>query len=394
MKLLNNLNKEQSHVKEFCKCLKTSQKAYISVAFLKMSGLSLIMDALKKFLSNYGELQIIAGQNFGLTEPEALTSLLNLLEDYPESKLYLYEAVSADCIFHPKMYLFESKKGGKIILGSANMTKGGISINNEVSISFECELNSEIWEQSKATFNTYLANSEPVTLKTIRKYKKFYNKQRENNRTAMAVHLLSQKTFNRVTLKEYLEEWGPQKLKKEFLERKKSYQEAVQILNEIADTPRLTETKFIPLLDRLLKKWHSRDIKRNKPFIYINYKEVAKLVRFIRANKSESSDYVFAKAMKQAKDITGVSVNFITEVMISYNPKEFAILNGNPFKVLTEEAGITFKYELPSSFSGKDYAYYCEIIKEISEELGFSNMLEADSFFNEIYWEKKENYTK
>ncbi|MDE5681497.1 MAG: hypothetical protein K2I05_04085, partial [Mailhella sp.] len=141
----------------------------------------------------------------------------------------------------------------------------------------------------------------------------------------MAVPLLSQKTFNRVTLKEYLEEWGPQKLKKEFLERKKSYQEAVQILNEIADTPRLTETKFIPLLDRLLKKWHSRDIKRNKPFIYINYKEVAKLVRFIRANKSESSDYVFAKAMKQAKDITGVSVNFITEVMISYNPKEFAI---------------------------------------------------------------------
>lgn len=91
--------------------------------------------------------------------------------------------------------------------------------------------------------------------------------------------------------------------------------------------------------------------------------------------------------MKQAEDITGVSVNFITEVMISYNPKEFAILNRNPFRVLTEEAGITFKYEHPSSFSGKDYAYYCEIIKEISEELGFSNMLEADSFFNEIYWE-------
>lgn len=49
----------------------------------------------------------------------------------------------------------------------------------------------------------------------------------------MAVPLLSQKTFNQDTLKEYLEEWGPQKLKKEFSKRKKSYQEAVQILNEI-----------------------------------------------------------------------------------------------------------------------------------------------------------------
>lgn len=387
MKLLNNLNKEQSHVKELCKCLKTSQKAYISVAFLKMSGLSLIINSLTTFLSNKGELHIIAGQNFGLTEPEALTSLLNLFEDYPKSKLYLYEAVSADCIFHPKMYLFESKKGGKIILGSANMTKGGISSNNEVSISFECELDSEIWEQSKATFNTYVANSEPVTLKTIRKYKKFYNKQRENNRTVMAVPLLSQKTFNRDTLKEYLEEWGPQKLKKEFTKRKKSYQEAVQILNEIADTPRLTKTQFIPLLDSLIKKWHSSGLQRRKSSIYTCYNEFAKLVRFIRDNQSEAPNYVFNKAMELVENVSGASVNYVTEIMISYNPKEFAILNSNPFTVLTEEAGITFKYGLPSSFSGKDYAYYCEIIKEISEELGFSDMLEADSFLNKIYQE-------
>lgn len=167
MKLLNNLNEEQSHVNELCKCLKTSQKAYISVAFLKMSGLSLIMDALKTFLSNKGELHIIAGQNFGLTEPEALTCLFNLLEDYSASKLYLYKAESADSIFHPKMYLFESKKAGKIILGSANMTKGGISSNNEVSISLECKLDSEIWEQSISTFNTYISSSESATLLAI-----------------------------------------------------------------------------------------------------------------------------------------------------------------------------------------------------------------------------------
>lgn len=79
MKILNNLNDAQSHINELCDCLKTFKKAYISVAFLKMSGLSLIIDTLKIFLSKNGELNIIAGQNFGLTDPEALTNLLNLL---------------------------------------------------------------------------------------------------------------------------------------------------------------------------------------------------------------------------------------------------------------------------------------------------------------------------
>lgn len=389
MKLLNNLNEEQSHVNELYECLKTYQKAYFSVAFLKMSGLSLIMDALKTFLSNKGELQIIAGQNFGLTEPEALTCLFNLLEDYPKSKLYLYEAVSTDCIFHPKMYLFESKKGGKIILGSANMTKGGISSNNEVSISLECKLDSEIWEQSKSTFNTYLANSEPATLLAIAQYKSFYDKQKEYNYDLITTPLLSEKTFNYAALKEYLEEWDQEELKQMFSDRKKTYRKAEKILNEIADTQRLTKTQFIPLLDSLLKKWHSGGLQRRKSSVYTCYNEFAKLVRFIRDNKSKAPDYVFNKAMKLVENISGASVNYVTEIMISYNPKEFAILNGNPFTVLTEEAGVTFKYKRPRFFDGTEYASYCKLIKEISKELGFSNMLEADSFFNEIYWEMK-----
>ncbi len=384
MKLLNNLNEEQSHMNELCECLKTAQKAYISVAFLKMSGLNLIMDTLKMFLSNKGELHIIAGQNFGLTEPEALSCIFDLLKNYSKSKLYLYKVESADCIFHPKMYLFESKNGGKIILGSANMTKGGISTNNEVSICLDCKLDSEIWEQSKATFNTYLANSEPASLLVIGQYKRFYDKQQERN-SDLDTSLLSENTFNYAILKEYLEEWEQEDLEKIFSERKKSYRNAVRILNEIADTQRLTEAKFIPLLDSLLQKWHSGGLQRRKTSVQACYKEFAKLVRFIRDNKSKAPDYVFDKAKELVKNIKGASVNYVTEIMISYNPKDFAILNDRPLKVLTQKAGISFKHKDKYSFDGKDYTYYCEIIKEISKELGFSDMLEADSFFSKIY---------
>lgn len=391
MKILTNLNDEQSHINELCDCLKTSQKAYISVAFLKMSGLTLIMDALNTFLSNNGEIHIIAGQNFALTEPGALEKIYNLLKTHSKSKLYIYKAESTDNIFHPKMYLFESNKSGKIIFGSANMTKGGLLCNNEISISLECKLDSEIWKQSITTFNTYISNAIPASLISIAQYNIFYEKQKNYNKNVKAIPPIHEYAFDYNELSKYLKKISQKELEQMFSERNKSYRKATKILNEIADDPHLTKKKFIPLLDNLVISgiWHSGSLYRQKTSIYKYYKEFAQLIHFIRTNKLKSPDYVFSNAMKLAKNIKGVSVNYVTEIMISYNPQDFAILNRNSFTVLSEKAGINFKYKNPRSFNGEEYTYFCELIKEISEKLGFSNMLEADSFFNDIYWNIK-----
>lgn len=389
MKILNNLNDAQSHINELCDCLKTFKKAYISVAFLKMSGLSLIIDTLKIFLSKNGELNIIAGQNFGLTDPEALTKLLNLLKNYPSSKLYLYKAVSGDSIFHPKMYLFETDERCKIILGSANMTKGGISSNNEISISFECEPNSDIWKQSKSTFDNYISNSISVTLLTIAQYRCFYNEQKMHRREINPAPPICEYVFNYTTLKQYLDEWPQKDLQKLFSERKGSYCKAVEKLNEIADTPNLSKRQFILLLESVLQNWHSGGLHRKKTSIYGSYKKFVALIQFIRDNKSKYANEVFSTAKEIAEKIPGAGVNYITEIMISYNSKDFAVLNRNPFTVLTKEAGVTFKHTTHSSFNGEDYAEYCDLIKEISKEFCFSDMHEADIFFNKIYWEIK-----
>lgn len=382
MKILNNLNAEQDHVHELCDCLDSAKKACIAVAFLKESGLRLIMDSLKDFLSNDGELQIIAGQNFGLTEPEALTSLLDLLKNYPASKLYLYKAESADSIFHPKMYLFETENGCKIILGSANMTKGGICSNNEVSIFIECERDSDIRQQAVSTFDAYISNSIPATRQAIEQYKIYYDKQRVYNKKINSIP--QRYAFDCTTLEDFLTKELRKKLKSNLLKRKKTYDYAVEILNEIADKPNLTEEDFIPLLDKVLTTWYSRGLQRGKTSIQGSYTEFGKLVRFIRANKSKRADEVFTGARKLAKNIRGVGVNFITEMMISYNSKDFAILNNIPFSVLTQKAGVTFRHTKCSAFNGEDYACYCDVIKEISKELGLSDMYEADMFFFEV----------
>ena len=70
---------------------------------------------------------------------------------------------------------------------------------------------------------------------------------------------------------------------------------------------------------------------------------------------------------------------------MTYQPDRFANLNLNPITVLKEEAGVFYK-ATSDSFNGDDYEEYCEVINEICQELGLKNMLEADSFINEVYW--------
>jgi hypothetical protein len=356
-----------------------------------MSGLKSIIDLLKIFLKQGGELHFIAGQNFALTEPDALYEIFNILKSKPKSNLYIYKAASNDSIFHPKMYLFESNRDCRVILGSANMTNGGLTTNNEVSLSFKCQKNSDVWKQSISTFNDYVSNCIAASLLTIGWYKTFYNSQRSHNKSAKAIPPKYEYTFDYDALKKYLGKLTQAELAKMSSERDSRYRQSRKILNAIADDKRLTEAKFIPLLDSLVVRgaWNSGSLHRLRKLIYKYYKEFARLIRFIRTNKSKSPDYVFPEAMKLVAGIKGASVNYVTEIMASYNRNDFAILNNNPFTVLTEKAGVSFTHKHPDSFNGADYAYFCALIKEISEKLGFSNMLEADSFFNDIYWKIK-----
>lgn len=72
--------------------------------------------------------------------------------------------------------------------------------------------------------------------------------------------------------------------------------------------------------------------------------------------------------------------------MMTYNHKDFANLNANPIKVLREAGGVHLKAHR-NSFNGEDYEEYCELVKEICSAFDLRNMLEANSFFYDIYWE-------
>jgi HKD family nuclease len=398
MKLIKNTD-EQNHLEVIIANLKRSNEAYIAIAFLKESGLNKLFEQIKTFLKLEGRITIIAGQNFAFTEPKALHSIRNLLEKYKHSKLYLVKAESRINVFHPKLYLFRKDDDCCVISGSANLTAGGLTSNHESSLLVNCNVDSELWKDSVDYIN-FLTSSElsdEATLLVIKQYETFYKEQKQHNKRSKAYQSKnkSRRNFNYHFLVDFFNTFDNDERGEYFEEKKYAYNQAKIILNKIAKNSELKQIEFEGYLDSLVvgdqdefRYWHSGSLYRLRRSVFPHFKKFQELVRFIKDHKNRKPEFVFPRAMEIVKDIEGASVNYVTEIMMTYNPVDFANMNKNPLTVLRKEGGLNIK-ATPTSYSGLDYKEYCEIIKEISQKLNLKNMLEADSFFNDIYWKIK-----
>lgn len=398
MKFIANINKTNNHLTAIVQKLKSSDQAYFAVAFLKTSGLNSLSKSIKEFLKSGGELTIVAGQNFALTEPKALKELRKLLQPYPTSKLFLAKANSGNSVFHPKLYLFKSKNRYSIISGSANITQGGLLTNNETSVVVDCKSTEQVSIDAKSYFENLLKpdNSDEATLLVIKQYETYFEQQKQHNKNSKSIptRTKTQLAFDYANLLKHFKKFNNSERQQGYKEKLSNYKKAKKILNSIADNSHLTQKQFEPLLDQLVGSkddfnlWHSGSLFRLRRSVYPYHKEFRDLVRYIRDNKDKSSEIVFNNAKIKVNNIKGAAVNYITEIMMTYNNKDFANMNRNPITVLRDEGGVNIKAH-SSSFKGIDYAEYCELVEEIASKLGLRNMLEADSFFNEIYWEIK-----
>jgi superfamily II DNA or RNA helicase/diadenosine tetraphosphate (Ap4A) HIT family hydrolase len=98
--------------------LDMAKSADLAVAFVLESGVRGIFEHLRDLLSRGGRLRLVTGDYLGVTEPDALTHLLDLEGDV---HLRVYEA--GDGSFHPKAYLFHHHDGtGTAYVGSSNLS--------------------------------------------------------------------------------------------------------------------------------------------------------------------------------------------------------------------------------------------------------------------------------
>lgn len=136
--------------------LLNSKNTQIAVAFLKHSGIKVIENSLKYSLDNGGKFEIIAGLDFKTTDPKSMLYFINLKKQYPNLKFFCYgdkNKNKTDIVFHPKIYLFQNEKETTSIIGSTNLTGGGLTSNFEVNTIFN-EKKPLYFSQLQAIYNS------------------------------------------------------------------------------------------------------------------------------------------------------------------------------------------------------------------------------------------------
>ena len=121
--LQNNLVKSWTHFRA-------------AIAFVKRSGTRHVKEKLASF-SRVAHAEIIVGIDHRGTSSEGLRDLLDALS--PENRVIVFHN-RLPFTFHPKVYLFKSLTDADVIIGSGNLTEGGLYTNYEAGIRLSLDL--------------------------------------------------------------------------------------------------------------------------------------------------------------------------------------------------------------------------------------------------------------
>lgn len=108
-----------------------------AVAFVKQSGTKHLAEPLRTFLG-HGSAKISVGIDHRGTSVEGLTELLSALGERGEGFVFHNRSLST---FHPKLYLFANERGAECLIGSGNLTEGGLFTNYEVFVGLSLDKN-------------------------------------------------------------------------------------------------------------------------------------------------------------------------------------------------------------------------------------------------------------
>ena len=132
----------------------------LAVSFIMKSGVNLIADHLEVALLRGARIRLLTTDYLSITDPDALTHLLDLADrpDLDESQFQVKVFHDPKVSFHPKAYLFRSTNsavaGG--FVGSSNLSRSGIRSGVEWNLGVDqidplVESFEQLWTDSRCT---------------------------------------------------------------------------------------------------------------------------------------------------------------------------------------------------------------------------------------------------
>lgn len=110
-----------------------------AIAFVKYSGVRHIEAGLRSF-SRFGDIRMAVGVDCQGSSFEGLSALLGATRERGAIWVFHNENSST---FHPKVYLFKNRSRADVVVGSGNLTSGGLFTNYEASLALSLDLADE-----------------------------------------------------------------------------------------------------------------------------------------------------------------------------------------------------------------------------------------------------------
>ena len=385
-------SKDVQHCSILQTYLQQSKHLECMVAFAKMSGLKEILEDLKSALSNKLEARFVVGLDFYQTDPELLTTLLKLGKDY---NLSLCISNSEYC-FHPKVYAFKNKECSHVLIGSANLTAGGLCNNHALSTLIK-DTSGELMKSISQQIDQLINNGEVIlaTKESIALYKKRHDLYRVQNS-------LAKRKINRVvdstdadfeTLRDILIEMKQDRSIKGFNKQKSSRlllrNTSKNQIKKIIKQPKINKQSFIELYEPLAKcLWHSGGLERGKNIVALKPKTFQIGLKAVTDLNTPSVIVAYQTLHEHFNHIPGAGTNVITEVLHTIDNKKFAVMNQNSVFGMSL-ANIHNFPRIPDkkNLNAELYSEFCKKAGEICTTLGLSNFTELDALFNYAYWD-------
>jgi len=155
--------------------MKRASRVDIAVAFISATGLNQLLPSLQQVASR-GEVRILTGLYQGITDPQALRTLLRV---QTQTHGQLSVRVSREPKFHRKVYLVKGGNTVKAIIGSSNLTSDGLHSGGELNVFLSCPATSAPMRRLSISFdNDWEEHAVPLSEVIIDKYVRFgYVKQ-------------------------------------------------------------------------------------------------------------------------------------------------------------------------------------------------------------------------
>ena len=152
MFIQNQIMSLPNHLTKIKEMLNESNILLLTVSYIRDSGVNIIIDDLKKIISNKGTIKLICSNDMGITDPVAIKKLLDI---GVEVKIYKLD----EGTFHAKIWLSNKNKKWYCIVGSANCSKGALINNVEASLLIDTDSNIKGAIEQALIFFEYLWDS-------------------------------------------------------------------------------------------------------------------------------------------------------------------------------------------------------------------------------------------